>query len=100
VLASVSLPTLVAAASAQVCTLGQSAVEIQVRTAPLFLLHAGVSASLKINNYTGTTSALGDGTAASATYEQKVSAMRIPAAQVDKVKGADARGIPPRGRPV
>jgi hypothetical protein len=100
VLTSVSLSALAVAASAQVCTLGQPAVEIRVRTAPGFLLHAGTSATVKINNYNGTTSAMGEGMAASITYEQKVSAARVQTAQVDKVKGGDARGIPPRGRPV
>jgi hypothetical protein len=94
------LSALAVAASAQVRTLGQPAVEIRVRTAPGFLLHAGTGATLKINNYNGTTSAMGEGTAASITYESKVSAARVQKAQVDKVKGGDARGIPPRGRPV
>jgi hypothetical protein len=98
-LTSASLPALAVAASAQVSTLGQAAVETQVRTAPVCLLHAGVRPATKINNYNGTTSAKGEGTAMS-TYEQKVSAARVQAAQVDKAKGGNARGIPPRGRPV
>jgi hypothetical protein len=88
------------AVGSQVCTLGQPAVEIQVRTAPVFLLHAGVSGSPKINNYNGTTSAKGEGMATSTAYQQKDSAARVRTAQVDKAKGGNARGIPPRGRPV
>jgi hypothetical protein len=59
--------------------------------------------ALKINNYMGSTSALGEGAVrvdhgpGSATWVQTV--------QVDKARGgsafvATARGIPPRGRPV
>jgi hypothetical protein len=96
-----------AAAGSQDCTLGQPAVEIQVRTAPVVPLHSGVGATLKINtfggadqrnNYNGTASAMGEGMAMS--YEQKVSATRVPAVRTDKAKGGNARGIPPRGRPV
>lgn len=97
---SVRVPALAVAAAAQVCTLGRPAVEILVRTSPVFLLSAGAVATIKINNYIGTTSALGDGMATSTAYEHKVSATRVQAAQVDKVRGGDARGIPPRGRPV
>jgi hypothetical protein len=88
------------AAGSQVCTLGQPAVEIQVRTAPVFLLHVGAGASQKINNYNGTTSAKGEGMATSTAYQQKDSAARVRTAQVDKAKGGNARGIPPRGRPI
>jgi hypothetical protein len=94
----VSAYAFAAAAGAQDCTLGQPAVEIQVRTAPVVPLHSGVGATLKINNYNGTASAMGEGMAMS--YEQKVSATRVPAVRTDKAKGGNARGIPPRGRPV
>jgi len=97
---SVRVPALAVAAAAQVCTLGQPAVEILVRTSPVFLLHAETDATVKINNSNGTTSAMGEGMAAPTGYGQKVSATRIQSAQVSKVKGGDARGIPPRGRPV
>jgi hypothetical protein len=57
----------------------------------------------KINNYTGTTSAIGDG--AVRVDHVPGPATRVQTVQVDKVRGgsafaATARGIPPRGRPV
>ena len=102
---SARVSALAVASAAQLCTLGRPAVEIQVRTAPLFLLPANWDAAVKINNetthnYNGTTSAMGEGMATSIAYGQQDSAARVQTAQVDKAKGGNARGIPPRGRPV
>ena len=109
VLSAVRVSAFASDASGQDRTLGQPAVglrwsrsarQIQVRTSPVYLFHARIGATIKINNYNGTTSAKGEGMALPTTYEQKVSVTRVQTAQVDKVKGGDARGIPPRGRPV
>lgn len=105
---------LAVAPSAQVCTLGRLAVEIQVRTSPSFLFPSSWNAADKINNeatrnfdgvdqsdnYNGTTSAMGEGTATPLSYQQKVSGTRSLLGRIGKAKGGDARGIPPRGRPV
>jgi hypothetical protein len=96
--AACPLPFAVASV-AQTYALGQPAVTDWVTTAS-FGLHAGRTASMKINNYKGTTSAKGDGLATSIIEGRSVSATRIQPVQVDKVKGGNARGIPPRGRPV
>lgn len=84
--------------TAQAYVLGQPAVNVQLHklAAPMF----GHVVTSKINNYMGTTSAKGEGVATSIMRDQKVSAARIQTVQVDKVMGGDARGIPPRGRPV
>ena len=102
---SARVSALAVASAAQLCTLGRPAVEIQVRTAPLFLLPANWDAAVKINNetihnYNGTTSAMGEGMATPQSYQQKVSGTRSLLGRIGKVKGGDARGIPPRGRPV
>jgi len=75
---------------------GLSAVEIQARTAPGFGLRAGISTPSKIN-YMGYTSAMGEGWAASNSL---VTAVQQHQVQADKATGGNARGIPPRGRPV
>jgi hypothetical protein len=49
----------------------------------------------KINNSIQT---LGKGVATSIFQDQKVSGLRVHT--VDQIQGVDARGIPPRGRPV
>jgi len=85
---------------AQVYVLGQPAVEIHVRTAPTFGLDARSLTTNKINNYMGSTSAMGEGMATSHRKDQKVSVQRVQTVAGDKVKGGNARGIPPRGRPV
>jgi hypothetical protein len=77
------------APSAQAHVLGREAVQIQVRTAPFAAL-AGESATVKINNYIDT--AMSNLPTPASAWAQKV--------QDDKVKGGDARGIPPRGTPV
>ena len=99
VLAPACTPALAVASVAQTYALGQPAVRGWVTTAS-FGLHVGRTASMKINNYKGTTSAKGDGLATSIIEDRSVSAVRIQPVQVDKVKGGNARGIPPRGRPV
>jgi hypothetical protein len=53
---------------------------------------AGIS---KINNSIQT---LGKGVVKSILQDQKVSGLRVHT--VDQIQGSDARGIPPRGRPV
>jgi hypothetical protein len=82
---------------AQAHVLGQPAVE--VRLLPTVAPIAGYDATEKINNSMGSTYATGNGVATS-QVQLKVSATRIPVAGVDKAQGGDARGIPPRGRPV
>lgn len=89
---------------AQVSLLGSPAVSISVRTAPLFELPVYGRGTTKINNSIST-SAEGAGLAASAAAARIMAAAWDQQAQVDKVKGAmaaaiDARGVPPRGRPV
>ncbi len=78
--------------AAEAYVLGSPAVAIQLRTAPTFGLHATTSTNSKINNSMNMTT--------SHLQEQKVSAQRVQTVAGDKVKGGDARGIPPRGRPV
>jgi len=78
---------------------GLSAVEIQARTAPFFGLRAGVRTSGKIN-YMGYTSAMGEGMATPTTNALVLFAQRDHQVQVVKATGGDARGLPPRGRPV
>jgi hypothetical protein len=105
VLASVSLPPFAVACPVQAEVLGQAhvlgharlgqwAVSIRVRTAPVVSLPTGLSATKKINNYNGTTSAM------SIVEYPKASAPRQLQVEVGTAKGGDARGIPPRGRPV
>jgi hypothetical protein len=86
--------------------LGHTAVEtLLIQTAPI----SGLGAISKINNtepnnYMGATSAYGNGVATPITQDQKVSVRiiggTVQTVQVDKVKGGNARGIPPRGKPV
>jgi hypothetical protein len=95
-----------AAKAAQAYALGQPAVngatligsaDVLVRTAPTFG-----------GTFTGSTtskSVMGTGTTMSILAANKVSAARDHQVQLDKVGGVkvrknDARGIPPRGRPV
>jgi hypothetical protein len=91
--------------AAQVHVLGQSAVSVQVRTAPVFGLLPATAGALKINNYIGTVAAAPALPAAAAegattSLLLTVSAPRNEKVQRDMVKGGDARGIPPRGTPV
>jgi hypothetical protein len=85
---------------APVHVLGLPALPV-VRTEPMF---AGLGA-VKINNYIGTPAAVpAMGRAATGATTSSVIAMatgdlRNQQRGVDKVKGSDARGIPPRGRP-
>jgi hypothetical protein len=85
---------------AQVHVLALPAVE-HVRTEPSV---AGLGA-VKINNYIGTPAAVpAMGLAATGATTSNLIAMatgdlRNQRRGVDKVKGSDARGIPPRGRP-
>jgi hypothetical protein len=91
--------------AAQVHVLGQPAVSVQVRTAPVFGLLPATAGALKINNYIGTAAAAPALPAAAAegattSLLLTVSAARNEKVQSDMVKGGDARGIPPRGTPV
>jgi hypothetical protein len=111
-----------ALATAQVPCLGQPAVAIPVRivrdlsaftgsdhagsgfkvqTAPIFG-HAAVASATKINNYMGTIAAAAatEGATASSLLPMNSVFVRVQKVQGDKVKGGDARGIPPRGKPV
>jgi hypothetical protein len=91
----------VLASAAQPYALGQPAVSIKVRTAPIFG-HASVVGAMKINNYMGTVAAVvtAEGVTESSLIPMNAAAVRVQKVQGDKVKGGDARGIPPRGRPV
>jgi len=84
---------------AQVNVLGQTAVEIQVRTTPTFGVDAVTGTSVKIN-YMGYTSAMGEGKADATLANLAVSVLRDHQVQDAKASGGNARGIPPRGRPV
>jgi len=85
---------------AQPHALGQPAVAIKVRTAPIFG-HAADFGATKINNYMGTiAAAVAEGATTSSLIPMNSAAVRVQKVQGDKVKGGDARGIPPRGRPV
>ena len=88
------------ATAAQPYALGQPAVAIKVRTAPIFG-HAAVVDATKINNSMGTVSALAaEGATTSSLIPMNAAVARVQKVQGDKVKGGDARGNPPRGRPV
>ena len=76
--------------------LAPAAVEIQTRTAPALGLRSGRGTSSKIN-YMGYANAMGDG---AATSNLLVTAAQRHQVEVDKATGGNARGIPPRGRPV
>jgi hypothetical protein len=76
---------------------GQPAVGVRLLSA--VAATTGYVATDKINNSMGSTNASGNGVATS-QVQLKVSATRIPVAGVDKAQGGNARGIPPRGRPV
>ena len=75
---------------------GLAASEIQPRTASFPGLAAGNSTTSKIN-YMGYANAMGDG---AATSNLLVTAAQRHQVEVDKATGGNARGIPPRGRPV
>jgi hypothetical protein len=106
---AVGVSPLAVAILGQVCSLGHRPVGVP---APLSAARTNEARSneertsqawtnaARINNYIGITSAMGEGLAASSTYGQRISAVRTQVAQLDKAKGGDARGIPPRGRPV
>jgi hypothetical protein len=91
-------------AAAHAYVVGQPAVWFEVRTVFNPATTAGGTSTTQINNCIGTTtSAKGDGVAMAYLRDRKVSALRnltVQAIQDDKVQGGDARGIPPRGRPV
>jgi hypothetical protein len=96
--------------AAQVHVLGQPAVSVQVRTAPVFGHLPAIAGALKINNYIGTAAAAPALPAAAAEGATTSLLPTVSAAQYknvrnekvqrDMVKGGDARGIPPRGTPV
>ena len=115
-------PPNVLANAAQVLVLGQRAVQVQVpvvrdlyafagkdragsgskvRTAPVFD-HPAVGDATKINNYMGTIAAAAtvEGATTSSLIQMNSAFVRVQMVQGDKVKGGDARGNPPRGRPV
>jgi hypothetical protein len=85
--------------------LGWPADVTKVRTAPTFGISVPATVSTKINNYIGTVPAAAlNGAnpvmrATTSILAQLPSAIaRTQHAGADKVKGGDARGIPPRGR--
>jgi hypothetical protein len=106
---AVGVSPLAAANLAQVCSLGHRTVGVlapvsaartdNARTNEERISQAWTNAA-RINNYIGITSAKGEGLAASSMYGQPVSAVRTQVVQLGKAKGGDARGIPPRGKPV
>jgi hypothetical protein len=87
-------------AQARTNVLGLSAVEIQATTAPVFGLRAVDGAPVKINNYMGYTSAMGEGMAATTSGSVAVLVQQDHPVLVVKATSGNARGIPPRGRPV
>jgi hypothetical protein len=98
---------IVAAATTQGYLLGLPAVGGLGRCfAPMSRLTKATSLSTdKIHNYMSTTHATGEGMTMSIGRDRMLGAERanreLPTlVQVDMVKGGDARGIPPRGRPV
>jgi hypothetical protein len=98
-LASACAPAAVAAFGARSYVAGHPAVPATIAGLERLLVpngdmrrKAGIS---KINNSIQT---LGKGVATSIFQDQKVSGLRVRT--VDQIQGADARGIPPRGRPV
>jgi hypothetical protein len=98
-LAAACVPSTLAAL-AQTYALGQPAVAINVRTAPISGHQSGFGA-MKINNYMGTVAAVvAEGATTSSLIPMNAAAARVQKVQGDKVKGGDARGNPPRGRPV
>jgi hypothetical protein len=98
-LAAACAPSALATA-AHAYALGQSAVAINVRTAPMSG-HPANFGAMKINNYMGTVAAVtAEGVTESSLIPMNAAAARVQKVQGDKVKGGDARGIPPRGRPV
>ena len=97
-LAAACVPSVLANA-AQGTVLGQPAVQVRVRTAPIFGHQLAEGGATKINNYIGTIAAAPAAERA-ATSALSSSALRVQKVQGDMVKGGDARGIPPRGKPV
>jgi hypothetical protein len=99
--AAACAPSAVLADGARVLVPGQPAVQIHVRTAPNFG-PAVIMGATKINNYMGTiaAAATAEGATASSLIPMNSVFVRVQQVQGDKVKGGDARGIPPRGKPV
>jgi hypothetical protein len=82
------------APAAWVLVPGRSAVEIRVRTAPIFGSVAGSTTTSKINSI-GSAIARGEGMATTAALRDHQ--VQLP---VVTATGGYARGIPPRGTPV
>jgi len=79
--------------------LGRPAVAIQVRTAPISRAAMNEGTTSK-SNFMGTTSYQAEGTAMSVTADWKFASANLQKALVHLATGGNARGIPPRGRPV
>jgi hypothetical protein len=98
-LASACAHSAVAAISARAYVPGHPTVPATFAGPERLLVPNGVMPSTagasKINNSIQT---LGKGVAKSIFQDQKVSGLRVHT--VDQIQGVDARGIPPRGRPV
>jgi hypothetical protein len=85
---------------AAVCVPARSAVPPYGKT-PMTVTAAGSMPAMKINNYIGAPAALGlaaAGATTSALIDLATGDLRIAQRGADKVKGSDARGIPPRGK--
>ena len=61
---------------------------------------AAPAAKAGIHNCMGTISYLAEGTAVSILVDGKQASVQLQTAQARMAQGGDARGIPPRGRPV
>jgi hypothetical protein len=100
----VAAKTVAAKTVAAPTVVGQPAVSVRVRTAPIFGLLPGGTSALKINNSIGADAAA-PAAAASAATTLILTVPAVPVAPRNEkvqamVKGGDARGIPPRGTPV
>jgi hypothetical protein len=101
-LASACAPSAVAAIRARAYVAGHPAVSatfagLERLLVPNQVMRPTAGAS-KINNSMSDIQTLGKGVAKSIFQDQKVSGLRVHT--VDQIQGGDARGIPPRGRPV
>lgn len=61
---------------------------------------AAPNCTTRKNNSMGTVSYLAEGTAVSILVDGKQASVQLQTAQARMAQGGDARGIPPRGRPV
>ena len=85
--------------TAQLVAVGQPAVEIVVRTSPIYGTDGASALTSKIN-FVGVSESLLAAGGASVTGDHQVQLSTMKTKKAQGVKATDARGIPPRGRPV